>query len=50
MQWNIVFVLQRVSNTKPRPNPKRYIKELIKMRTVLRKKLETSKDLTKKYI
>ena len=44
MQWNTEYAIQRVSKTKPRPNPRRDNKELMKMR----KKLETAKDQTEK--
>ena len=40
--------MQRVSKTKPRPNPRRDVKELLKMRTIMRKKLEATKDQTEK--
>ena len=36
--------IQRVSKTKTRPNPRRNIKKLIKMRKTMRKKLETTND------
>ena len=45
MQWNMQ---QRVSKTKTKPNPRRDIKELMKMRKTMRKKLETTKDETEK--
>ena len=45
MQWNMQ---QRVSKTKKKPNPRRDIKELMKMRKTMRKKLETTKDETEK--
>ena len=37
-----------VSKTKKRPSPRRDIKELMKMRKTLRKKLETTKDKIEK--
>ena len=42
------YAKQRVSRTKPRPNPRRDIKELMKMRKIMRRKLETTKDQTEK--
>ena len=44
----VEYAIQRVSKTKPRPNPRRNIKELMKMRKIMRKKLETTKDQTEK--
>ena len=44
----VEYAIQRVSKTKTRPNPRRDIKELMKMRKTLRKKLETTKDQTEK--
>ena len=45
MQWNMQ---QRVSKTKKKPNPRRDIKEIMKKRKTMRKKLETTKDETEK--
>ena len=36
--------IQRVSKTKTRPNPRRNINKLMKMRKTMRKKLETTND------
>ena len=44
----VEYAIQRVSKTKTRPNPRRDIKELMKMRKTLRKKLETTKDQSEK--
>ena len=44
----VEYAIQRVSKTKPRPNSRRDIKELMKMRKTIRNKLETTKDLTEK--
>ena len=44
----VEYAKQRVSRTKPGPNPRRDIKELMKMRKIMRKKLETTKDQTEK--
>ena len=42
------YAIQRVSKTKPGLNPRRDIKELMKMKKIMRKKLETTKDKTEK--
>ena len=44
----VEYAIQRVSKIKPRLNPRRDIKELMKMREIMRKKLETTKDQTEK--
>ena len=44
----VEYAKQRVSRTKPRPNPRRDIKELMKMRKIIRRKLETTKEQTEK--
>ena len=44
----VEYAKQRVSRTKPGPNPRRDIKELMKMRKIMRRKLDTTKDQTEK--
>ena len=44
----VEYAIQKVSKIKPRLNPRRDIKELMKMRKIMRKKLETTKDQTEK--
>ena len=44
----VEYAIQRVSKTKTRPNPRRDIKELMKMRKTLREKLEITKDQSEK--
>ena len=45
----VEYAIQRVSKTKPGLNPRRDIKELMRMKEIMRKKLETTKDKTEKY-
>ena len=42
------YAIQTVSKSKTRPNPRRDIKDLMKMRKTMRKKLETTKDQAEK--
>ena len=46
--YAVEYAIQKVSKIKPRLNPRRDIKELMKMRKIMRKKLETTKDQTEK--